>query len=512
MKKKEAFWIIITIITIITIIVGAGVTYLNISKYSALQNEFANEIKVSVEKLSDALSKNELPKETWVKESESINNEIETTFKTFLENRIETFGAKNNIKHADFFESLKIKNGYLGDYQLIDVTNANIGNISYEFFKWLDNLPKEGETHSIFGKWYSELKKNYFSGWHEEYSPDKILESLHNPFDINTDFIQYFTKGIYTNLFALIMKIADISAEKEKKEEMLKQFQRDYNTLLPSLLLTKHLIDNIPEFKAVKLESIYVSSYNPVDMSKIKVFIPPDKTINWSYQPTLCFCYGVSSAKTDKTSQRAKGVFNCNPHDKTKSLLFNIPSRMLEIRGGPAEGTEEKIDKDILDLSIKGIQYNVYPNELGTTIPILFTFKSNYESFYNLLRALHRINGGENNKNIFDLGEKSPKLPIPVTVSKISFKMNENILSDNFEFRRQMEQFPNNSGDANWNVFLEEQKKQRIQKLEDNIKNEYFIFLTEVLIFLYDPEGFKECWDNITSFASATFQTTPVLK
>ncbi len=90
--------------------------------------------------------------------------------------------------------------------------------------------------------------------------------------------------------------------------------------------------------------------------------------------------------------------------------------------------------------------------------------------------------------------------------------MNENILSNNFEFRRQMEQFPNNSGDANWNVFLEEQKKQRIQKLEDNIKNEYFIFLTEVLIFLYDPEGFKECWDNITSFASATFQTTPVLK
>ncbi|MFN7182396.1 MAG: hypothetical protein ACK4NF_06950, partial [Planctomycetota bacterium] len=432
--------------------------------------------------------------------TKKISSEIDDVFKTFINEKINIFKTENNIKHHKFFENLKLRNGYTGEFQIISSKDIEaIKSITYEFFKWLEGLAKDSGKSPVFGKWYSQSETYYSS---DEDVKDKELGTEDNIFSINPDFVPYF-KTVYENLFVLIKKVkVGEGAGGEKKEEFVQKFAEAYNTLLPSLLMAKHLVDNIPEFRNVYLDSIYISSYNPIKLSMIKIYTPEDRKKGdiISNQPTLCFCFKPVQDKKDVKMVGKVATFNCYPADTTRNLSYNLTHRSWEIKKG---ADTENIDKNLLELSTTGIEYNLYPNELGTTIPILFVFKSNYDNFYNLLRAFYQIN----EKKIFDFGENSPKLPVPITVSKISWKLNENISSSNFEFKRVLDQYPIPGGDQGWKEFLDKEENQRLQKLEENLKNTYFTFLLEILVFLYDPEGFVECWNNIPSYPEAIEHT-----
>jgi hypothetical protein len=326
-------------------------------------------------------------------------------------------------------------------------------------------------------------------------------------------------KQLYSDLTCAISKV--ISREylppeaSQKEQEFIREFQRDYNALLPSFLLAKYIVDKVPEFNNVNLKSIYISKWNPVFMSKIISFRrqgTKQQSIN-TEQVSLCFCY-KKVFKGDSSSY----AFSCTPDENVKFTVENPNTSAFFFDTALKKESPDNIDVEKLQDLISAMQFTVFPKELGTTFPIAFSFSSTYKNFYELLKALYRLNekrDGEGGKSIFE--ELGVEIPVPVIVSRVSFKLNQNISVDYFKFKRDLKDFPKEEPgkaaeelEKAWTNAKLEQEKKLLGDL-NKLVNENLNFVIEILVYLYDPQGFLECFKYIP-LATKTAEETASAK
>lgn len=512
--KKDPFWIIAGIIAGVTIVAGGGFSYLKVSRYLELQNIFQQENKSMVEKLKEAKNTGELPTDKWQSEINEVKTNLKEFFKALEENISSLKSPKDSgglkSKYSEFFTKLAEQNGFdISKYLLETIGEKDILEAITKLDGWLNSLAtqKENKPLTPFGKWYSEFGKKILEGPGYQEKEDEVSFLL----DLNSEYKRNFPK-LYTTLDSAIKEVKSYSlgGDEASRENALNKFNLDYKALIPSLLLSRYLVDNIPEFNNVTLKSIYIPSLSPVRLG----FIKNHKDIkDASGQVTLCFCF----LGQEQFTKPAK-TFSCNPDRSKVSLsgdakkssplpqakvfvMDSLTSRFWnmtrddEIKDPAKQKSYAEIENSFLP------QFRLFPKELGTTIPIAFYFSSSYKNFSNLLKAFYKLNDKkEDGKNIFEpLGIG---IPVPIVVTKILFKLNNNIPSDYFKLGRKQEEYPQDK-EKEW----AEMEKKLIEEKIENLKNDankYFDFFIEVLIYLYDPEGLAECWKNIPTSTGET--------
>lgn len=498
--KKDIFWMILGIIAVITILAGTGVAYINISKYSELQNTFQKNNEETITKLMTNKSNNELPTNKWLDEIKSAKDQIDSFFNVLKENMSGLNGDNINSKHSSFFKKIAEETGFDTSHLYDNISNK--AEVVFKLTKWLTDSSTKVKDRPLtnFGRWYNDFAKEIIeSPSDEKFSAEK--EELESLLEFNTDYRKNFN-NLYVDLSEAIKNLKLSPGHEGSSQD--NNFDIDYKNIIPSLLLSQYLINNIYEFNNVKLKSIYVTSIDPLKLGLIKSTSTTAGKFNLSQlsqQVTLCFCYLQGPPAQYKKS------FSCNiePQGKTtdkgkdtkekKLFLDSLVSRHWEV----TEKLKSAPEKALLP------QLSIFPKELGTTIPLVFVFSSNYKNFVNLLKALYKLNEKvEGKKNIFE--KLDINITIPIAVTKILFKLNNNISSEHFKFIRKEELYPESKKDE-WKIEEEKLKEEAIKTLQDTIDNS-FTFLIEILIYLYDPDAIAECWKNIPS---STRESTPEL-
>lgn len=508
--KKDPFWMILGIITTVIIIAGAGLSYINISKYSALQSSFEQNNSEIVNELISAKKKNELPTSIWSGEMEKIKSQL-TNFFTALQESISSLKNESNIKskHSIFLTKLAEENGFdISKYMLETIREVDIVEVKGKLSDWLGKLSKkEGDKPlSSFGRWYNDVAKNVIESVSTQDSTQK--EEIETLLDLNSDYKNTF-QNFYTDMTYLIkvIKSFNLPTEDTSKPEMISKFNLNYKTLIPSLLLSRYLLDNIPEFNNVQMKSIYIASFDPLKLSLIKNYKVKGDI---SSQITLCLCF--DSAETSKTAAK---TFLCNPPSPAiagkkgegKNKLFSLAS--LTTRYWDMTTDEATKDSSIQESWLSKsatLQSSLFPKELGTTIPLVFHFSSSYKNFFNLLKTLYKLNDKkEGTKNLFE--RLGINIAVPTAITKILFKLNNNISSDHFKFVRQEDIYPKER-ESEWLQQEAKLKEEAVKKLKETMDSSFDFFI-EFLIYLYDPDALAECWKNIpSSTAEATIKTS----
>lgn len=219
--------------------------------------------------------------------------------------------------------------------------------------------------------------------------------------------------------------------------------------------------------------------------------------INLASQITLCLCF-VDSKLIEKDFKQKLQKVKCNPDQKEEIELYldSLKSRYWDLSTISKESMDDNVKKSIVEQSMSP-QFSTYPKELGTTIPLVFIFSSSYKNFSNLLKALYKINAPSTPDKKSSFEQLNVTFPVPIAISKTLIKLNNNIGQEHFTLKREEKDYPQTQ---DGNKLWEEEKKKILESKKEEIKNiinDNFEFLVELLVFLYDPAGLTECWNNI---------------
>jgi hypothetical protein len=483
MSSKDPFWIIVIILGILLLGGATAFSYLTISKFSQQQQQFNTDYSEQIKQLDTLAQKKSLPTSNWLKQLDEETKKLDNYFKA-LSDALKPFSkeipnvsarTKNINLHTTFFNKIK-------------EIDSDLRNLSYpigeEVSKRDDIEEKRNPLHKWIQKKTEPNSNTPLSQWLKSSNP---LESrtdeekqFPNIFDVNPASKSSY-QTLYQDLYQLLWNVA----KRQYDEKEVEEFKRQYNNLIPSLLLVHYLVEKVEAFKNVAIKNILVPSLSPIILSKVTV--QPKLQANISYQAyeksLLEFCYTASSPKSPIT-------------DKYKSLS----SRWLEFYK-ERDKDEEKEIGDIFRNNAFKTQFLLFPREFGTTFPIIFVISAPYSNFLTLVQSLYNLSYFTNNKNLtkelLDID-----IPLPIAITRISLRVDQNLPENYFTLERKEENFPKPQKDKEWEEEKEKEITKKIEEMEKGsskfVYQSSLTYLIEVLVYIYDPDGIQECWNNIT--------------